>query len=473
MTFFRFLLVLVCALGVSQAAGAQVLTLDEAVRRALDQGPDAALASATLLSAQAVDAQAQARAGFTVTSNLAYQAAKGVNDPVNTTTNRVSSLASPADDIVPQQVTGTVTAASPQTTVTVTGAQTFQFNPDGQMLKSASFGTTLNQTLFSGYAGGSTQAAADKSRLTIQSAQLTAQANRNRVVLNVRTAFLTLVAAQERAALQAQALAQRQEALRFTQARAATGTVTAYDLKVAQTAVRSAELDLIGFQNALTTARSRLANLLGTPLATPMAQADLGAVALPPLAEAVETALKNRVEPQTATLSAQASAIDAAVASGASLPTVALTGGVSYAASTTLSGTVPTDSSSLVGTVGVRITPPALDFGLAAAQALQARTQQNIAQTQADQLRRSIPVDVQDAWATCQLNGQRVDLAQAQLENADVNRLIVKSQFDSGVRPVADWLNAEVAYSSAQLALVNSRLTWQLSAVTLQNLMGN
>ena len=60
----------------------------------------------------------------------------------------------------------------------------------------------------------------------------------------------------------------------------------------------------------------------------------------------------------------------------------------------------------------------------------------------------------------------------ALVDNADVNRQILKSQFDSGVKLISDWLNAEVAFSTAQLNLVGARLTWQLSAATLQNLMG-
>ena len=462
---------------------ALVLTLDQALQIALDQGPDLLAAQTTLLTSRATDAQNRARVGLNVTSNLTYLVAKGINDPVQNlnvppgptgavrTTSPSSS--SVADDLTPQQVSGTATLSTPVTTLGVTATGTFQTNPDGKLLKSNSLGLNLSQTLLAGYFGGSAQAAADKSALTYQSAVLNAISGRNKALLAVKSAFYTLAAAQERASLYTQTLGQRQEAFKFIQAKALAGTATAYDIRVAQAAVRSAELDSVGGKNALTTAQLRLINLIGLAPNT-----DLKVSTPPPIApaatleEAVDQALKNRVELKTTALSAQASAIDAAVAAGASIPTVVLTSGVNFSQGDQVTQKLSTTPSTLVGTIGVRVTPPTIDSGLAENQAFQARTQQGAFQNQVDQWRRSIPVDVGDAWATWQLNGQRLDLAQTLVENADVNRQILKSQFDAGSKLIADWLNAEVAYSSAQLNIVNARLTWQQSAATLQNLMG-
>jgi len=486
MTYFRSLMFLLAILGVVNNLDAQALTLEQAIRQALDHGPDNAVVAATLTAARAGDARTQAAAGWTATSSLAYSTAKAINDPVSnfklTTAaaaaasssagTRVSSLASAPDDVMPQQATGTLVLATPVTSLTTTGTETFQVNPDGNILAATTVASNLNQTLLAGYFGGATQAAADKSALTYQSAQATALANTSKVILNVKTAFFTLAAAQDRVDVYTQTLGQRQDALKFTQVKAQVGTATAYDIKVAQAAVRSAQLDLIGGQNALVTAQAKLANLLGPTAGPVKALPSDTSVPATSVEDAVNLALKNRSELITTGLSARSSAIDAAVASGAAIPTVVLTGGVSYTMANAMTAVTTTNVSSLVGTVGVKVTPPNLDGGQADAQALQARNQQAIYQTQLDQLRRSIPVDVTDAWNTWVLNGQRFDLAKTQVDNAEVNRQILKNQFDAGSKLFSDWLTAEVAYSTAQLAVVNARLTWLQSAATLQNLMG-
>lgn len=475
-------LTLFCFLSASAlSVRAEVLTLAQAVDGALARGPEAALVASTLQSARAVDAQTQAKAGLTASTALTYQAAKAVNDPVSnfkvtssaSSTTKVSSLTAPADDIVPQSAQGTLTLSAPLTTLTLTGGGTFQVNPDGKVLEAASVGAALNQTLVSGYYGGSLQAAADKSRLTWQNALLTAQAGKNKAVLNVRTAFFTLLAAQARIGVYSQALDQRREALKFTQAKASSGTATSYDLKVAQAAVRSAELDLRGGQNTLTTARARLANLLGqadTDLAA--AEDDLADPAAT-LDQAIGAALANRTELAAADLSARSAAVDGALAAGSAVPTVALTGGVTWSQANALSvSTGTTEARALVGTIGVRITPPTLDAGLAENQSLQARALAGYYRIQTDQLRRSVATDVQDAWNTWQLNRQRLDLARTSVENADINRQILKSQFDSGAKLISDWLTAEIAFTTAQQTLLTTKLTCQTSAATLENLMG-
>jgi outer membrane protein TolC len=472
---------LLAGLGTALVCGgwAQTLTLEQALA-ALGGGPDLGAVEANLAAARASDAQNQARAGLSVASSLGWSIAEGYNDPAAPfKLGTIAARATPptstsiADGLLPQQATGSVSLSTPVTSLNLTGSDTFQTNPNGTLLNTTTVGASLSQTLLAGYFGGATQAAADKSTVGWQTAQLTAQANRAKAVLTLKTDYFTLLSAQDKVDLYVLTLAQRQDAFKFLQAKAATGTATAYDLKVAQAAVRSSELDLAGGRAALDTARQRLINLLGLPAAAPLkvlpATVDAPAATLD---EAIQTALTQRIEIQNAALAARSSAIDAALAAGAIVPTVVLTGGVNYTTGNAATTTSTSTSSSVVGTVGVKITPPTVDSGLASNQALQARTLQNLSLAQADQLKRSIPVDVTDAWATWQLNGQRLQLARDLVDNADVNRQILKSQFDSGVKLIADWLNAEVAYSTAQLNVVNALLSWQLSAATLQNLMG-
>ncbi|MEI8096254.1 MAG: TolC family protein [Spirochaetales bacterium] len=457
-------------------AWGEALTLGQAVEAALARGADQAVLDAGLQSAQAAYQQAQARAGFALSTNFQYNASEALNDPARPLVTTgvakdplVSGVGSVTkDSVLPQNVVAGVTASLPLTTVTVKGQENFQFAPDGTLNQTTSGSANVTQVLWNGYPGGPLQAALDKAGLTLQIARLNAQANRNKLMLSVRQAFYTLLSAQESMAQLTLTLSQRQESLKFVQAKASLGQATGLDLRTAQINARAAELDRLAGQGALEVAKRRLANLMSRPEteAFTAAQEPDPTVPAATLDDAIALALKNRVEPQVARANAEAAAVDSQLASGATTPSVSLTGGLNYAHDWQTSVT------SVVGVLGLSIGLPLIDAGLSNGQLAAASATQTSTHTQEQQSLRAIPVDVTEAWNAWTINQQRTEVASWSVEVAVGQRQIVQAQFDAGLKNLTDLQTSDVTVSTAQFNLLKAKITTQLSALQLQNLLG-
>jgi len=469
---------LTTALWAAMAAGGwgESVDLDQAVQEAVSRGADQAILAANLAASRAVNAQAQARSGLTVTPSLGYNASETWNDPakalVTTGTSqdpKVSSVGTTtADGAIPQNFQAGVTVATPLTSVAVKGIENYQAAPSGAINHITQGSATVSQVLWNGYPGGSAQAAADKAALALKVTELNTAASRNKLILAVKQAFYTLLSAQESMNQLVQTRDSRKDSLKFAQAKYDLQQATGLDLKSAKINLQSSELDLQAGQSALDVARRRLANLMGRPDDQPFtaAVAPDPSVSASALDEAVGLALKNRVEPQVAQANAQSAQVDATSAFGASFPTVNLSGGLTY------SRDWQKNATTYLGTVGVTVGVPLVDGGAAAGLTAQASAQKVAAQVQYDQLLKSIPVDVAEAWSAWQVNQQRFDVAVASVEVALGQRQVTQAQFDSGLKALSDLQAADIAVSTAQFNRLKAKITTQLSALQLQNLLG-
>ena len=476
----RLWLLAVFVVGVTSSLWSQALSLNQAVEAALASGADHTILEANLASAQAVLSLAQARVGLTATAAASYNASEAFNNPARelvTVATKTTPTVDPLvmsvgsiskDGVIPQNAQASVTLATPQTSLTLRSTEGFQIAPDGSFNHATTGTASVSQVLYSGYPGGSLQAALDKALLAAEVAALNAQSNRNKLVLSVKQAFYTLLSAQETMAQLEVALSQRREALRFTSAKANLGQATGLDLKTAQINLRSAELDQIAGQSSLEVARKRLANLMGRPVAqgfTAALEPD-PAVQAASLEEAIQLALQNRVEPKVAKANAASAAVDAAVALTAMNPSVNLTGSVNG------SYDWQSNVSSAVVVLGVSLGLPVTDAGAAVSLGLQAGAARSVAQTQEMQLQRSVPVDVSEAWNAWKVSQQRHDLAVLSQELAEGQKQVVQAQFDNGLKNLSDLQTAEVALSTAGLNLVKAKIAAQLAALQLQSLLG-
>ncbi len=168
------------------------------------------------------------------------------------------------DGVLIQNPTASITAGTPLTSVTGSWSSGYETWPaDGSLRNVGVASAKLSQTIWNGYWGGPTQAAADKASMTYQIAVLNAKANQSSAVLAVKQAYFTMLSAQENLNLLQATLDSLNKTLQITQAKFNQQVATAVDVLTSQVLVRSAELDLAGGQQALVTARQRLANLIG------------------------------------------------------------------------------------------------------------------------------------------------------------------------------------------------------------------
>ena len=464
-----------------QSEATETISLSQAVSQALKAGDDVAILQANLQASQAANALAQAKNGFTVGTSLSYGASEASNSPgvkVNSmpnpyTNSQVASStaavgSATTDGILVQNPKVTVTAGTPLTSLSGSWSTGIQTWPDGSSRNVSTASAALSQTIWNGYWGGPTQAAADKASLSYQSAQLTAQASRNKTVLAVKQAFYTLLSAQENLTLLQTTLESRKTTLAFVQAKYSLRQATDVDLLTAQVNEKTSELDLVDGQNTLATARQRLANLLGLPtehLFTASQEPDPPAPATS-LDEAVALGLKNRTDLQIANLNARSAQVDQTLAMGSLVPSVAVTGGVTSLTDNTASKSV------LVGQVGVTLGAALWDAGAGSSQISQAERTRTAYLTQVHQLERSIPVDIKEAWNTWQQALKRLELARVNVQNYDLQLKVTKLQLDAGTKTLTDQFTAEINASTAAFGLLKAKITAQLAALQLQSLLG-
>jgi outer membrane protein TolC len=464
----------------------QTISLSQAVDQALKTGDGLALVQDTLEAAQGTNGLAQAKNGFTVSTALSYGASQSFNSDqtgkittapsVYGTTNWPYGVVDPTssvgalttNNILLQSPTATITAGTPITSLTVGAGAGLETYPDGTYRNVEQGSAKLSQTLWNGYWGGPTQASADQASLAFQIALLTAQASRNTTILAVKQAYYTMLSAQENLNLLKTTVESRKLTVQFVQAEQAVKEVTDVDVLTAQVNEQSAELDLESGQNALNTARQRLANLMGVSPDTQFAISPEPDPAAPAadLAGAVALGLKNRTEPQIADLNARVAQINQALAFGSTIPSVTVTGGVTDYLDTTA------NKSTLVGQVGVTLGAALWDAGALGSEYKQAERTLAGYNTQKHQLAQSIPVDIEEAWKSWQEDVKRYELSLVNRKANDLQLDIVNAQFKAHIKTISDVFIAEINATTAEFGVLTAKITAQLAALNLQNLLG-
>jgi len=472
MRFIRTFFAVVAVFVLVSPLEAQTVTLEQAVREALSHGADQAILASNLEASRAVYSAAQAKAGLTLGATASY----GASQTWNSSPSAFPTLSSPTtsgvptayDSAVPQTASAGLTLATPITTLSVKGNQNWETTPTGSTVTAPGVTMGFNQVIWNGYPGGPAAAAADQARLTLKIAELTALANHNKLVLTLKEAYYTLLSDQQAIEQLTQTVQSRDDSLKFVQAKLALGQATRIDLKSAQVALLSSQLDLTSGQRSLEIARRRLSNLMGraNPDGLTAAVAPDPAVTAANLSLAVETALKNRTEIQSAQAAAALQQISVSSAFGAILPTVSLGGSLTYTDNPTPS------TSSYFGLVNLTVAQPILDAGAASSLLKQATALKAVAQLQVDQLKNSIPVDVSEGWYAWQDGQQRLVAAQGSVEVAQGQLAITQAQYDAGIKTLTDLQTAQIALSTAQSALIKAKITSQLAALQVQSLMG-
>ncbi len=500
---------LLCGLFLFSGAGlaAESFTMDQVVEKAVAAGYDSKILAANLEVSRNQQAQTQARNSFTLSGKLGYTAnagllgtytdvdsALGVPTPekllglptVPTAAQKAAAAELGAATIpIPQTATASLTAAVPGssgtsfTSIGLTATEKLVLNtytnnsPAGITSHNTNVAVTLGQTLWDGLPGGQPKAAIDKSRLVLQNQVLGAKTNQLALVLKVRQAFFAMLMAQKNLGVLTEINAKQASLLRQVDIKYQLQQAIRIDLLNAQITARNAALDLQNGQNTLASTRLALSLLMGLdatadyrleePPSRPMPAASLE--------EARTKALSQRIDAQQLNVSIASSRIDLALGQAAANPIVAVNGGINLTLNWTTNGL---DDSRQIGTffAGLNLGLPILDAGQADAQTSAARNQLNVYQQQADQLTRTVSMQVESAWNTCQVLSGRVETAKQNVEMLALTEKVVQSQVDSGTATLKDALNATANLATAELAQLQAEFNLQTAILNLENTMG-
>jgi outer membrane protein len=417
------------------APAAKVLTLNEAIKNALDRQP-------TLLQARANTSAAQARTDEAMSGMLPQLSASG-------------SYARSTNNFAPRP------GSNPSATVSA--------GPPGTSWDTTSFwqgGVTLSQLIWDfSQTSGRWRAA----QATASAQQSSEQATRNQVVLGVESAYFTARAGKDLMKVAADNLANVEAHLRQTEGFVRAGTHPEIDLAQARTDQANAKVQLINAENAYLTEKAQLNQAMGIEGTTDyeVASDTLPAVQgedlnLDPL---LDEALKAR--PDIASLEQQVLAQDLTTSAvkGDYWPSLGVQTGFNEAGPSL---------GSLVWNWNVEATLTWNIFqgGLTRAQVREGNANADALRAQVAGLRQQVRVDVEQARLAVRASKQALDAAGEAEANAQLRLKLAEARFRTGVGSAIELGDAQVALTTAAGQRVQAQYNLSTSRAQLMRALG-
>lgn len=278
------------------------------------------------------------------------------------------------------------------------------------------------------------------------------------LAFNVAQAYYTALQAHSSTQLAAQVVNQNvvQEKLVSAQLRA--GTASRVDLATAQLPTAQARVALVKAQGQEATALAAFANTLGLDADVAVAPANTAAensiapnVTVLSYDQAVARALLLRPDYLAAQSSVLAAKYNVQVQRSNLYPSLSAT--ASYGTnSTTVTGTDFRPS----GSIGATLSIPIFDQGVTKAQTQQAQDQLALAQSQLDQTRLGVELNVRQALVGLVTAQGAVAQAQAELAKAQEILKATQAQYRAGVTTLPLLLNAQVGLTTAETDRLNA-----------------
>jgi outer membrane protein len=454
-----------------EALDLPVVTIKDAVDSALASGEELKIADAALAAARATYDQARSKKGVSLSASGSY----------SLTDSFGADLAGPAASALAklvgskgatQKIEGglglTLGAASAQSQNSKLGLSVSQSIPEGGA-GSTTLGASLAQTIWDGYPGGQVNASVEKAAISLNGKELDAKISRSGIVSGAKKAYVTMLTAQRTVALRESALGKQSASLKQIETTYAIQQSSEIDLMSAQVSKRSAELDLETARHDLEIARRKLAALMGRDASISFSVAELDEPDLPTssIENAIATGLDRRMDARKIALSRRSAAIDLALAKAVSQPSVSGSAGITMGI---LGGSTPGDA--YQASLGVKVAAPILDSGSAKAQVAAAAAQLAAYDAQANQLSRSIEVDIRDAYWLASILRDRIAVAAQAKEMYEKKLELVKTQMQFGTATNQELLSAQADAASYGAAYLKAKGDYLLQEITLETAMG-
>lgn len=292
------------------------------------------------------------------------------------------------------------------------------------------------------------------------------------LVAEVASAYLTLVADNERLKLAEETRVSQQRSYDLTKRRFELGSASELDLRQAQTSVDSARVDVARYTGQLAQDRNALALLIGGPLPDELAQpGELGSVsALAGVPDGVPAdVLQRRPDVLQAERALQAANANIGAARAAYFPSITLTakGGV---ASSQLSDLFKGGAGSW--SFSPQISLPIFDAGRISANLKVAETDRAISLAQYEKAVQTAFREAADALSLrTPLEGQ-LAAQQSLVDATAASYRLSKARFDKGVDSYLAVLDSQRAQYSAEQSLITVRLAGLNNQVTLYKVLG-
>jgi outer membrane protein len=417
-------------------AGAQSLTLADAIARARTVTPEARSAAAA--AGEAAARVAQAQAGYLPRVDLIESIQRG-NQPVFVFSSLLSQRRFEAADFALQSLNH----PSPVTNVRSS--------------------VLVEQPVFD---GGATRFAVRSARIASDLAVAAQDAAGQDLALQAAAAFVRVLQLDAEAGATQAAIDAAQSDRDRAAARRDSGIVTDADVLAVEVHLAEMRARRITAIGDLAIARIALNTAIGAPLDDQTALAPPAAPgSSTPIGELLVQARSSSAEQRQAALRAEAAAAALASARSAFLPRVLLQGGLEA------------DGSSLTDqqanwVVGASVQLNVFRGGGDAARVREARFAQTRAEADRQRVERDLEVDVRAAGVRLDTARAREQAGRAALAQAVESRRIVRERYEAGLATITDVLRAAGAVLDAEARASASGLTVVLEAVALERAIG-
>ena len=329
-------------------------------------------------------------------------------------------------------------------------------------------GVTLTQPL---YMGGKITAAYRMASRGADMARENIRLTESQVLLATDEAYMQAIRARQLADVARSYKQLLDELMKNVESAVRHGLKTRNDQMKVQVKLNEAELAIQRADNATRLSTMNLCHVVGLPLSTPL---QLNSEQLDDAQWSMAGGQQYSVEarPETAILQAKTdiAAHQVKLTRSDFLPQLALFAGYSYTNGVRLAGSKLLDSGSAA--VGATLKVPLITFGERTYKLRSAKARRQIAETEQQNLTEQMQLELAQAANNLSEAQTELSITERSLEQAAENMRLARQQYDAGVEPLSQLLDAQAIWQQASADHVNARCQLQVARTKLLKAQG-
>lgn len=329
---------------------------------------------------------------------------------------------------------------------------------------------SVNQVL---YDFGRTGNALDATRSSLQAAEFDEQRVIQDTVLNVKQAYYALLAAKKLVLVSQKTTEQAESHLKQAEAFFRSGSKPRFEVTRVEVEVNNAKLSMINAKNTVRLRTFGLYNAMGIDPGGELLIEDVlsAPVSNPTIEQAMVEAVKNRPELLRAEADIQAARARIKAEESTYLPTLSANGSYNWANGSTAMGTFKFDVQDSWN-AGVMLSMPLFEGWLTQGKVSEARANLHALEAQGQTFRRSVLIELNQAYADIESAEARIAVMESLLKKADESLELAQGRYAAGVGTYIDITDAQVASVNAETDHVQALYDYQLAAARLFKAMG-
>ena len=329
---------------------------------------------------------------------------------------------------------------------------------------------SVNQVL---YDFGRTGNARDATRSAMRSAEFEEQRVMQDTVLNVKQTYYALLAAKKLVLVSQKTTEQAESHLKQADAFFRSGSKPRFEVTRAEVEVNNANLSMINAKNAVRLRTIGLYNAMGVDPGGDLEIEDVLStpVSIPSIELAMAEAAKNRPELLKAEADIQAARARIKAEEANYLPTLSANGSYNWENGSTTMGTFKFNAQDSWN-VGVLLSMPLFEGWLTRGKVHEARANLRALEAQGQTFRRSVLIELNQAYADMESAAARIAVMESLLKKASESLELAQGRYAAGVGTYIEITDAQVASVNAETDHVQALYDYQLAAARFFKAMG-